>query len=77
MKITKHEKRAAGKEFTCWLTGKPIAKGDFYWRTEGFYQGRPFQLKTAHPAGEKTNHTMMVNRSHEVWVKVFNKTINT
>lgn len=77
MRIIKHEKRNAGKDFTCWLTGEPIPKGTPYWRTELFYQGRRIQIKTSDPRGEKLDKFLLQNRNHETWVKTFYKNFNT
>lgn len=74
MKIVKHERRIARKQFKCWITGQDIMIGDYYWRTEGFYQGRRFMVKSSDPAGDRLDGLLLKNRDHATWVRLFNKT---
>lgn len=74
MKIVKHEERKASKEFICWMTGELIQEGETYFRTEGYYMGRSFQLKSNKDEGKTTKAFLLQNRTHDVWKNVFNKT---
>lgn len=74
MKLTKHEKRKAHKQFKCWITGQYIYIGDYYWRTEGFYLGRRFMVKSTDPTGSRLDSLLSKNRNHETWSRLFELT---